>query len=58
MILVRPIPDEFAEHIGAPRDVARRALEAFGNAKYQAGRIMESELRCTLGFGTRYELAI
>jgi hypothetical protein len=58
MSLVLPFPDEFAEHIGARGDMARRALEAFGNAKYQAGRIMQSELRRTPGFGTRYELAI
>lgn len=56
MNLVLCIPDELAERLGATGDVARRALEAFGVAEYQAERITESELRRMLGFETRYEL--
>lgn len=56
MNLVLPIPDELAERLGAAGDVARRALEAFGVAEYQAERLTESELRRMLGFETRYEL--
>ena len=56
MNVVLSIPDEVAEHLGAAEDVARRALEAFGIAEYQAERLTESELRRMLGFETRYEL--
>ncbi len=56
MNLLLPIPDELAERLGAAGDVARRALEAFGVAEYQAGRLTEAELRRMLGFATRYEL--
>lgn len=56
MNLVLPIPDDLAERLGAPGDIARRALEAFGIAEYQAERMTESELRRMLGFETRYEL--
>ncbi len=56
MHVILPIPDELAERLGAPGDVARRALEAFGVAEYQADRLTESELRRMLGFETRYEL--
>jgi hypothetical protein len=40
----------------AGSDLERRALEAFGLAEYQAGRLTPSELRRLLGFETRYEL--
>lgn len=56
MNLLLPIPDELAERLGAAGDVARRALEAFALAEYQAGRLTEAELRRMLGFATRYEL--
>ena len=56
MSLVLPIPDDLAERLGAAGDVARRALEAFGIAEYQAERMAESELRRLVGFDTRYEL--
>lgn len=56
MNVILPIPDELAERLGAAGDVARRALEAFGVAEYQADRLTESELRRMLGFETRYEL--
>jgi len=56
MNLVLPIPDDVAEHLGEAGEVARRALEAFGIAEYQAERLTEAELRRMLGFETRYEL--
>jgi Uncharacterised protein family (UPF0175) len=56
MNVILPIPDDLAERLGAAGDVARRALEAFGVAEYQADRLTESELRRMLGFETRYEL--
>ncbi|MEO8883229.1 MAG: UPF0175 family protein [Devosia sp.] len=56
MNVLLPIPDELAERLGTAGDVARRALEAFALAEYQAGRLTEGELRRMLGFATRYEL--
>ena len=56
MNVILPIPDELAARLGAVGDVARRALEAFGVAEYQAGRLTEAELRGMLGFPTRYDL--
>ncbi len=56
MNLLLPIPDDLAERLGAAGDIARRALEAFGVAEYQAERLTEAELRRMLGFETRYEL--
>ncbi len=56
MSVVLPIPDELAARLGGAADVARRALEAFGLAEYQAGRLTEAELRQLLGLATRYEL--
>lgn len=56
MSVVLPIPDELANRLGGAEDVSRRALEAFGVAEYQAGRLTEFELGDLLGFGTRYEL--
>ena len=53
---VLPIPDDVAEHLGEAGALARRALEAFGIAEYQADRLTESQLRRMLGFETRYEL--
>ena len=51
------IPDEMAERLAAEGgDLERRALEAFGLAEYQAGRLTVPELRRLLGFETRYEL--
>ena len=51
------IPDEMAERLDAEGgDLERRALEAFGLAEYQAGRLTAPELRRLLGFETRYEL--
>lgn len=55
MSVVLPIPDELAARLGGAEDVARRALEAFGLAEYQAGRLTEFELSQLLGFATRYE---
>ena len=56
MNLVLPIPDDVAQHLGEASALARRALEAFGIAEYQADRLTESQLRRMLGFETRYEL--
>lgn len=56
MNITVPIPDELAARLGAADDLARRALEAFALAEYQAGRLTRPELRRLLGFGTRYEL--
>ncbi len=56
MNLVLPIPDDVAEHLGEAGALARRALEAFGIAEYQAERLTGSQLRRMLGFETRYEL--
>jgi hypothetical protein len=56
MNVTLPIPDELAARLGEAGDVARRALEAFALAEYQAGRLTQSELRQLLGFETRYEL--
>lgn len=56
MTIVLPIPDDLAARLGEVGDVTRRALEAFGLAEYQAGRLTRSELRRLLGFSTRYEV--
>lgn len=56
MTLILPIPDDLMARLGDTNDVARRALEAFGLAEYQAGRLTRSELRRLLGYGTRGEL--
>ncbi|MDQ2804137.1 MAG: UPF0175 family protein [Pseudomonadota bacterium] len=56
MTITLPIPDDLAARLGEAGDVSRRALEAFGVAEYQAGRLAQSELRQLLGFATRYEL--
>lgn len=56
MTIILPIPDELAARLGEVGDVSRRALEAFGLAEYQAGRLTNTELRHLLGFETRYEL--
>ena len=56
MNVVLPIPDELAERLGPAEEVSRRALEAFGLAEYQAGRLTRPELRRLLGFSTRYAL--
>jgi len=50
------IPDEMAARLAAEGgDLERRALEAFGLAEYQAGRLFESDLCQLLGL-SRYEL--
>ncbi len=56
MTLILPIPDDLMARLGEAGDVARRALEAFALAEYQASRLTRPELRRLLGFGTRYEL--
>lgn len=54
MNLVLPIPDDIAE--GLDGDVARRALEAFAVAEYQAGHLSDWQMCRLLGFDIRYEL--
>jgi predicted HTH domain antitoxin len=50
------IPDEMAARLAAEGgNLERRALEAFGLAEYQAGRLFESDLCQLLGL-SRYEL--
>jgi hypothetical protein len=57
MNLTLRIPDDMVARLAAAgSDLERRALEAFGLAEYQAGRLTPSELRRLLGFETRYEL--
>jgi predicted HTH domain antitoxin len=55
MTITLPIPDELVARLGDADDVARRALEAFALAEYQAGRLFESDLSQLLGV-SRYEL--
>lgn len=55
MTLILPIPDDLMARLGEAGDVARRALEAFALAEYQAGRLFESDLCQLLGL-SRYEL--
>lgn len=51
------IPDDLARRLGAGGgDLSRRALEGFAVEEYRAGRVTKAELRCLLGFDTRYEL--
>jgi hypothetical protein len=45
MTLILPIPDDLMARLGEAGDVARRALEAFALAEYQAGA------RCHAGDG-------
>jgi hypothetical protein len=55
-VIVR-IPDDLAERLGVDAAaLERRALEAFGLAEYQAGRLTHFELRQLLGIPTRFEL--
>jgi hypothetical protein len=56
MTITLPIPDELVARLAEAGDVARRALEAFALAEYQAGRLTRFELRQLLGIETRYEL--
>lgn len=56
MTITLPIPDELVARLAEAGDVARRALEAFALAEYQAGRLTRFELRQPLGIETRYEL--
>ncbi|HET6804444.1 MAG TPA: hypothetical protein VFH59_03255 [Frateuria sp.] len=56
MNVTLPIPDDLAPRLGAPGDVSRRALEAFGLAEYQAGRLTGPDLRRLLGFATEVQL--
>lgn len=56
MTITLPIPDELVARLAEAGDVARRALEAFALAEYQAGRLTRFELRQLLGIATRYEL--
>lgn len=56
MNVTLPIPGELAARLGNAGDVLRRALEAFGLAEHQAGRLTRPELRRLLGFATRAEL--
>ena len=56
MTITLPIPDDLAARLGDAGDVTRRALEAFGIAEYQAGRLTRPELRRLLGYATRAEL--
>jgi predicted HTH domain antitoxin len=54
-VIVR-IPDELAARLTAEGgDLEQRALEAFGLAEYQAGRLFESDLCQLLGL-SRYEV--
>jgi hypothetical protein len=51
------IPDELAQRLAADGgELERRALEGFGLAEYQAGRLTAVELRQLLDIPTRYEL--
>ncbi len=57
MNLTVPIPDDLARRLSAADgDLSRRALEAFALEEYKSGRVTQAELRCLLGFGTRYQL--
>ena len=57
MNLTLEIPDELAGPMcAAGGDLSRRALEALALEEYKARRISKAQLRCLLGFGTRYEL--
>ena|SRR5579875_3649364 len=49
MTITLRIPDELVARLGDADDVARRALEAFAVAEYQAGRLFESDLCQLLG---------
>jgi len=51
MNLTFSIPDELATRLGAAEDLARRALDAFALAEYQAGRLTRLELRRLLSIG-------
>ena len=51
------IPAALAERLGGPGPgLDRRALEALAVVAYLAGELTRSELRETLGIGTRHEL--
>jgi Uncharacterised protein family (UPF0175) len=51
------IPDDIAIRLRqAEGDLSRRALEALALEEYKGGHLKKPELRCLLGFETRYEL--
>lgn len=55
MTVTLDLPDDMAQALGSPEEVARRALESFGLEEFRAGRLAQPELRRLLGF-SRYEL--
>jgi hypothetical protein len=56
MNLTVHIPDEIAGSLGAGGDLPRRELEGFAIEEYKSSRLSKAQLRCLLGFETRFEL--
>jgi hypothetical protein len=57
MNLTVHLPDDLAAQLATHgRDLAQRALEAFGCDEYRAGRLTRPELQRMLGLETRFDL--